>query len=181
MTGATYLDYDKALSTGMKLIRSKDNPNFGLLIVVGINVGLRINDLLHLTYEQLKKDEFTVTESKNGNKRKIKVTAPIKRALEHFKEDLTYELNGHPFTSQKGSIYSVQRVNVLLKEYFKGTRISSHSLRKTWGRYIWESSNHSPKALTLLNQHFGHANFTDTKRYLGIRQDEMDSVFDFFE
>jgi len=181
MTGSTYLDYDKALATGMKLIRSGENPNFGLLIVVGINVGLRINDLLHLNFEQLKEEEFVIKEKKNGNTRKIKVTKPIKRALEHFLEDLTYELNGHPFTSQKGSIYSTQHVNLLLKKYFKGARISSHSLRKTWGRYIWESSNHSAKALTLLNQHFGHANFTDTKRYLGITQDEMDSVFDFFE
>ncbi|MBO0340936.1 tyrosine-type recombinase/integrase [Flagellimonas profundi] len=181
MTGSTYLDYDKALAKGMRLIRSGADPNFGLLIVVGINVGLRVGDLLNLSFADLKKDVINIVEQKNGNKRKIKVTAPIKRAMEHFQDSLAYELGGHPFTSQKGTVYSIQQINRKLKDHFKGKRISTHSLRKTWGRFIWESSNHSPKALTLLNQHFGHANFSDTKRYLGITQDEMDSVFDFFE
>lgn len=55
MTGSTYIEFDKATSKAKKLIRTSENPNFGLLIICGINLGLRIDDLLHLTFEQLKK------------------------------------------------------------------------------------------------------------------------------
>lgn len=36
----------------------------------------------------------------------------------------------HAFRSQKGTVYSIQQVNRLIKKYFKGSRLSTHPLRK---------------------------------------------------
>ena len=122
MTGSTYIDFDLATKTAQKLIRSKDNPNFGLLIVCGINLGLRINDLLKLNFTQLKKEEITIVEQKTKKQRTLQINDNIKDVLRYFENDLTYELNGNPFTSQKGSVYSTQHVNRLLKGYFPKTK-----------------------------------------------------------
>ena len=177
MTGSTYIDFDQATTIGKKLIRTGDNPNFGLLIIVGINLGLRIDDLLQLTFEQLKKTEITIVEQKTKKQRTLQINDNIKEVLGYFKEGLAYELNGHPFTSQKGSIYSVQHVNRLMKEYFGRNRISSHSLRKSFGRRVWENNGKSDEALTYLSEIFNHQSIAMTRKYLGIRADEIKDIY----
>jgi integrase len=176
MTGSIYIDYDKALNKGMKLITSNENPNFGLLIVVAINLGLRIDDLLNVTFDQLKQDSFTIIEGKTKKNRTLKVNDAIKKALEHFTDDLTYQKGGHPFTSQKGSIYSSQHINRLIKKFFKG-KVSSHSLRKGFGRRVWDNDNQRERALIYLSQLFNHSSTQVTRIYLGIQQEELDDIY----
>ncbi|OAB78764.1 tyrosine-type recombinase/integrase [Cochleicola gelatinilyticus] len=176
MTGSIYIDYNKALHKGLKLIKSKENPNFGLLIICGINLGLRIDDLLQLTFDQLKQDSFTIEEGKTKKKRTLKVNDAIKNALKHFEDDITYQLGGSPFTSQKGSVYSVQHINRLMKKYFKG-KVSSHSLRKSFGRRVWLNDNQSERALVYLSQLLNHSSTHTTRTYLGIQQEELDNIY----
>jgi integrase len=177
MEGSTYIDFDKAQQKGMSLIRSGENKNFGFLIIVGINLGLRINDLLKISFEQLKKEEFEILEQKTGKKRVLQVNDNIRTAIGYFKEDLIYELNGKPFTSQKGSVYSSQHVNRLIKQYFTGKDISSHSLRKSFGRRVWETNNKSDEALLYLSEIFNHQSPAITRKYLGIRADEIKNIY----
>ena len=177
MTGSTYIDFNHATDTAKKLIRSGDNPNFGLLIICGINLGLRIDDLLHLTFEQLKQDEITIIEGKTKKQRTLQINHNIKEVLSYFEDDMTYQKGGHPFTSQKGSIYSRQHVNRLIKKYFKGNNISSHSLRKSFGRRVWENNNRNDEALLYLSDIFNHASPSITRKYLGIRADEIKDIY----
>ncbi|MEJ1221735.1 tyrosine-type recombinase/integrase [Sediminicola sp. 1XM1-17] len=177
MTGATYINFDTALNKGKRLIKSGSNPNFGLYIICGINFGLRAGDLLSLTFDQLRSEEFTIIEQKTGKTRKLKVNNHVREAVESFKDDMTYQLGGKAFTSQKGSVYSIQHINRMIKGAFSGDRISSHSLRKSFGRRVWENDNHSDRALGFLNELFNHTTYAVTKRYLGIRQEELDDVY----
>lgn len=84
MVGSTYIDFDKANNKGLTLIRKSENPNFGLLIIVGVNLGLRISDLLSLTFEQLRSEELDIIEKKTGKKRKLKINDNIKHAVKYF-------------------------------------------------------------------------------------------------
>lgn len=177
MAASTYIEYDKALSKGMSLIRTGENPSFGLLIICGINLGLRIKDLLQVTFDDLKKGEFTVKEQKTKKDRILQVNDSIKLALTYFKEDPTYILGGHPFTSQKGSIYSPQHVNVLIKKHFSGKNISTHSLRKSFGRRVWENNNKNDEALMYLSDIFNHSSTAITRKYLGIRAEEIKNIY----
>jgi integrase len=174
MKGSNYLDYDKTLNKAMKLIRQDINPTFGLLVVTGINLGLRISDLLELTYDDLRGDVITIKEGKTDKARQLKVNHHIHQALEYFKEEKgTFKA----FRSQKGSVYSTQHVNRLMKQHFKGTGVSSHSLRKTFGRRVWVNNNESEKALMYLSELFNHTSIAVTRRYLGIRQEELNDIY----
>ena len=177
MTGSTYLDFDQARNKGMKLIRTGENPIAGLMIVVGINVGLRISDLLSLTFGELRKEQITVIEQKTGKARQFKINDNIRQALKYFEDKTNYPDSFYAFRSQKGSVYSNKHVNRLLQKYFKGDRISSHSMRKTFGRRVWDMNNQSDKALTTLSQIFNHKDVSTTRTYLGIRQEEIDDIY----
>lgn len=174
MTGSTYINYDKAQGIGTRLIRSGENPTFGLLIIVGTNLGLRIGDLLNLTFGQLRQDSIIINEGKTGKKRSMKVNLAIKSAMDSFNNEAG---NFYAFRSQKGSVYSRQHVNRLMKQHFKGLDISSHSLRKTFGRRVWENNGETDKALIKLSEIFNHSTPSVTRRYLGIRQQELDDVY----
>ena len=174
MIGSTYIDFDKAQGKGLRLIRSGENPTFGLLIIVGINLGLRISDLLDLSFGQLRQSSITINEGKTGKKRILKVNDNIHAAMEYFKEE-----NGefHAFRSRKGTIYSIQQVNRLMKQHFKGEDITTHSLRKTFGRRVYNNNGQSESALNYLSELFNHTSIAITRKYLGIRQEELDDIY----
>lgn len=174
MIGSTYLDFDAAQGKGMKLIRSGENPNFGLLIICGINLGLRISDLLQLTNGDLLQPQIDIKEKKTGKPRTLTVNENIQQAMQYFTNE---NLNFKAFRSQKGSPYSTQHVNRLMKQYFSGKNISSHSLRKTFGRRVWDNHGQSENALMYLSELFNHTSMSLTRKYLGIRAQELENIY----
>jgi integrase len=83
--------------------------------------------------------------------------------------------------SREGSVYSLQYINRKLKKldvkYGLGISFSTHSFRKTFGRRIWDKNDNSEKSLILLGQIFNHSSVAITKRYLGIREQEIKNVY----
>ena len=173
MTGSDYLDFDEALKVGMELIISKENPRLGLLIIVGINLGIRMENLLQFKFEDLRKETVEIIEGTNGKKRTLYINDNIRTALSLFQN----EFNGFAFKSQKKTIYSPQQVNRLLKKYFK-ENISSHSLRKCFGRRVWQDDGQSERSLDYLCKLFQHTNVNSTRIYLGIAlKEELDNIY----
>jgi integrase len=157
-----------------------------LLISFGSFWGLRISDVLSLKWEQVyNHDEFSLVEHKTGKTREIKINAQLKRHIEDCYEKIKPRtLDEFIFTSQKGSIYSIQRINVILKDLkvkynLKIKNFSSHSLRKCFGREIFNrSAENAELAIVKLSQLFNHSNPSITRRYLGITQQELLNTYD---
>lgn len=177
--GSDALDYERAVETGMNLIETGENPNIGLLIVCGVNMGLRISDLIRLEYDQLKSKEFVVQEKKTKKRRKVVANSVVFEALGKMPDTASKDLGGKIFVSNKGTVYSPQHVNRLLKKYFDDSslKISTHSLRKTWGRRYYEKF-HDKGGLSDLQLQFNHATPADTLRYIGITQDKLDGMYE---
>ena len=175
-TKSDYINFDTATNKAKKLLNTKDKI-LGLYVIVSINSGLRCQDVLCLTWEQLRTDKIDIIEIKTGKNRTIKINDNIKNAINSFSENL----KGHIFVSQKKSIFTIQQINRKLKVLFsnenKTLNISTHSLRKTFGRRVYENNNESEKALIYLNELFNHSTLSTTRIYLGIRQEELDNIY----
>ena len=144
LTKSDYIDFDKCLNTGRRLINSDKQSVIGLYIIVSIYTGLRISDVLRLKWSDLMKEDLVIKEKKTKKLRTIKINSTIHSVLSKF------NLNGEDdfiFKSQKGSVFSIQQINRVLKEIFrtesKHLNISSHSLRKSFGRRVYENNNES--------------------------------------
>ena len=91
------------------------------------------------------------------------------------------------FLSQKKVVYSTQRINVLFKDIKKRYNLkiehfSTHSMRKTFGRKVYESSGENANmALIKLSEIFNHSNISITKIYLGIREKELLETYDLLD
>lgn len=89
------------------------------------------------------------------------------------------------FVSQKHTIFSTRRLNVLLKEIKDRYKLkdiehfSNHSLRKCFGRKVVEmAGGNSEMALIKLSELFQHSSVNVTRRYLGLRQEELLNTYD---
>lgn len=186
-----YIPWNDMLSVVRKLFKD-GKYRISLLIGSGAFLGLRISDLRILTWNQLLNEEgrFTITEKKTKKTRTLKVNQEFK---EHVKA--CYEALGCPpmdeacFLSRKHTIYSTQRINIILKDVkqqykLKVDNISSHSLRKCFGRRVYElaaAKDNGETALIKLSEIFNHSSVAITKIYLGLRTEELEECYEMLD
>ena len=185
-TTTTYMEWNDFISLITRLEKDEDYK-FCLLISIGIFTGLRISDLLTLTYSHLLTNEiFTIQEKKTKKQRSIKVNKDLKEIVARVvQKSKINDLNELIFINKyKTKSIDKSYVNVKLKEVVKKYRIkldgnvSTHTFRKTLGRRVMEVNNYSNESLVLLMELFGHSSMSITKRYLGIREQEIHNVYD---
>jgi len=185
-TTTTYLDWNDFISLITRLEKD-ENYKFCLLISIGVFTGLRISDLLTLKYSDLLKSEtFHIKEKKTQKQRSIKVNKDLKEVVSRIvQKSKVNDLEQLIFINKYGT-KSIDKsyVNVKLKEIINMYRIrlegnvSTHTFRKTLGRRVMEVNNYSNESLILLMDLFGHSSMSITKRYLGIREQEIHNVYD---
>ena len=160
-----------------------------LLIATGCYMGLRISDILFLQWKDLLTDEVTIEEKKTGKSRTLRVNPMLQKLAADCRKK-----QGHPSVdafvfASGGKDFPITRqaVDKMLKTakvkyHVKSAKVfSAHTLRKTFGRRVWLQEcdkGRGDQALLLLCDVFGHSSIAITKRYLGIRQDEILSVYD---
>ena len=175
-TKSDYIDFDRCSNVGLKLINDKKKSILGLYIIVSVNTGLRVSDVLSLKWSNLEGNTIKLNEKKTGKYREIQINDSIKSVLPKFDKS-----NEFIFVSQKGSVYSVQHINLVLKSIFKreskNSNISSHSLRKSFGRRVFENNQESEKSLIYLSELFNHTSLSVTRLYLGIKQQELNEIY----
>ena len=135
-TTADFLEWEIAMSLIRKLAKD-ENYKMSLLVALGCFTGLRISDILALRWNQiLKTNEFTIFEKKTGKKRIIRLNQQLQKHIEECYKHIKPIGDKAPIlVSQKGTVFSIQRINVMLKEVKKKYRLnvgnfSCHSLRK---------------------------------------------------
>lgn len=184
-TTADFLQWDEAMNLIRKLAKD-ENYKISLLVALGCFTGLRISDILSLRWNQiLHTEEFQIIEKKTGKKRTIRINSQLQKHIsdcyEHIKP---IGINAPILVSQKGTVFSIQRINIILKKVkakykLKVKNFSCHSLRKTFGRQVYNmNSENSELALVKLMELFNHSSVAITKRYLGLRQEEILETYD---
>jgi|SRR5699024_9805894 len=149
-----------------------------LIFLVGINTGLRVNDLVRLKVSDVKNtDTFHIREGKTNKRREINVRM-LREEMNHFIEEK--HTDAYLFQSQKGSqaISTTQVYRILndAADLLDRDDIGTHTMRKTFGYHHYKQF----KDVAILQEIFNHAAPSITMRYIGIRQDEInESLADF--
>lgn len=185
-TTADYIEWDEAMNLVRRLYRDGDY-RMSLLIGCGCFFGLRFSDLRTIRWEQVLSDAgcFSLYEKKTGKRREIKVN---KSFQQHIRD--CWRAVGSPdptqpcFQSKYGTVLTSQIVNRHLKRIktayqLKVRNVSTHSLRKTFGRRVVDMAGPDAKmALIKLSELFNHSSPSVTRRYLGLRQEELGEVYE---
>ena len=182
------MEWDSMLALVRKLFRDGDY-RMSLLIGCGCFFGLRISDIQTLTWSMLLDSEkFTIYEKKTGKRRVVKVNRGFQKHIKACYDALHIENEDEKcFLSRKKMVYSTQRINILFKEIkekynLKIEHFSTHTMRKTFGRKVFESAGtDAPLALMRLQTLFNHASPMITKKYLGITDSELESSYDLLD
>lgn len=184
-TTADYLEWNEAMNLIRKLYADKKHT-ISLYIACSVFFGLRASDTLSLRWNDLLgKDEFQLIEKKTQKKRDIRINPQLKKHISDCYDKIKpASQNDFMFISQKGTVYSIQRLNVILKDLKKQYNLkiknfSTHSCRKAFGREVFNrSGSNAELSLVKLSQLFNHSNTAVTRRYLGIAKEELLETYD---
>ena len=184
-TTADYLVWSDAMNLIRKLAKD-ENYKMSLFIALGCFTGLRVSDILNLRWWQiLGVDEFTIIEKKTGKQRTLRLNPQLQKHIQECYEHIKpIGVKAPILVSQKGTTFTIQAINRKLKDIKKQYKVkiknfSCHSLRKTFGRQVYNmNSDNSELALVKLMELFNHSSVAITKRYLGLRQEEILETYD---
>ena len=185
-TTTTSMEWDQFKSLISKLERDGEYK-FCLLISVGVFTGLRVSDLLQLKFKQFIGTEFlNIIEKKTKKDRRIKINSDLKDIVERIKLKMNIADDDQFIFLNKYGTKPIDKsyVNVKLKELFKKYdinlegNVSSHLFRKTLGNRALKLNNYSNESIILLMELFNHSSPITTKRYLGVRNSEIESIYD---
>ena len=174
---ADYLDYKEAYKIALELIA--EQKRIGLLIMFGINCGLRYSDLIKLTDADIQKarannNELILTEQKTKKRRCVYLNESVLNAYEKYPQI------GNLFQSQKKSLYDISYINKQLKKLFKTDKkrnVSTHSLRKTFARTSYNLAQDKEHELIKLSELLNHSSTQMTRLYLGITKEEINDIY----
>ena len=156
------------------------------MIVIGSHTALRISDLLRLRWTDVYdscsgkfKKRFTIRE---GKTKKIKTVTLHPKAIEALACLFAHRRKDSPFifASNRRNARPISRIQAwrvihqAVEALHIGGTIACHSLRKTFGYHAAVEESMSP---ALLMEIYNHSSFDVTKRYLGLRQEELDSAY----
>lgn len=180
------------------LYEHKDNK-YVLAFTLGINLGLRANELLDLKMNQVfspdgsvrliedeedTSDGIDIYQSKTKKHRTVFLNAACKDALEWaFPIKGAYlHSEGYLFPSREGGAIQVGTFRKVLKEAAAACglkqNIGTHTCRKTWGWHQYKyNSEKANLDITMLQRAFGHSSPEVTLRYLGITDEEDKALY----
>ena len=121
-TTADYLPWETAMSLVRKLYKD-GNYRMSLLLGCGFFFGLRISDLLTLSWAQiLRQESFVVYEHKTGKRREIKINKGFQGHIQDCFDAMRIKDATKPcFLNRYGSILSLQMVNSPFSAFSSGT------------------------------------------------------------
>lgn len=145
----------------MEVILRALSPENRLACEISLATGLRINDVLALTPEKVRKQRFTLREEKTGKTRRIRLPIElVNRALALSGQHYIFEhrINGRKHRTRQAVFKDLKKAcaNFGIKK-----NIAPHSLRKIYAVEEYELTGDLKKVQKLLN----HSNEAVTMLY----------------
>lgn len=158
----------------------KKNDKYGLLFSMGINVGLRISDLLKLKVGDVRGNtHIPLKETKTKKNRRVMINSKLRKEIDVFikgKKDSEFL-----FKSNKGENKAISRIQAYrilndTADLLGIPEVGTHTLRKTFGYMHYQQY----KDVAILQDLFNHSSPSVTLRYIGITAQEVDATIEDF-
>jgi len=163
------------------------------LFCMGINVGLRISDLIKLKWGDIfdkcwePKDIISIKPKKTERYNKYVTIAfndNFKSAAKEYKEQATRlkdlpTLDDYIFCGKMDASSPIKETSVgnMIKKLAEDAgikkNICTHSLRKSFGRNFYMEAKDRAYALRMLQEAFGHESPATTLTYIGVTMEEL--------
>lgn len=179
----------------MRAILKSQSIRNELLFILGINVGLRVSDIVKLKLGEIVrngkiKEYVVITEKKTKKTKKFYIGKTVEKVIkEYVAQYLELTDESYVFMSRKGEnkpITRKQAYRILngaaeqmgLVEHDENNHIISgeigtHTLRKTFGYHAIMNGI----SLRLLMDLFNHSSESQTLRYIGITEEQKKEVY----
>ena len=171
----------------LKLLKADGHHERRLLFALGFYTGLRISDILRLTWRQIGGKQIEMPEKKTGKIRQIQVNADLAAAIKDARDavnpadenDILFRSKrgksiGAPLTREGANIWIADT----LKRYGVNTQNpSSHTLRKTFARRVYDQNGQTEDSLIFLSQIFNHSGPAMTRKYIGITRERIENAY----
>jgi integrase len=150
-----------------KEIRIRPNSQIYLIVLIQLNTGLRIGDVLSLRRKNINNSFLNIKERKTNKIQNRRINSDIYNIIEDYckKRKIKYE--------EKIFDVGVRWVQKYLQKIAKIIDIygmSTHSFRKTYAHLQYINSNCN---VELVRKLLNHSSISVTQRYLGINDDEV--------
>lgn len=175
----------KQVSNLLKLLKADEKRKELLLCACELFTGFRISDILNLTWSDLRnvKNEISLFEKKTGKQATRQINKEFKEIIK-FCDDKSAKDTDFVFTSSNhanGKSMTVQGANYIIKKVFEKYNISNanastHALRKTFARMIYEQNGRNDDALILLSEILNHGCISVTRKYIGLTDEKKNKA-----
>lgn len=168
---------DKKKLNAMKTLLKERNEKYYIMFRIGINVGLRVSDIISLKVSDVRaKEHITITEKKTSKTKRFLVPGTLQKDLADFIHKNNMADDEYLIQSRKGDNKPISRIQAYrilndAAEQIGIDEIGTHTMRKTFG-YHWYQQN---KDIAMLQDIFNHSAPSITLRYIGITDDMKDN------
>jgi integrase len=154
--------------------QNKSERNY-IMFMVGIHFGLRISDILKLKVGDVKGDYIKIREEKTGKIKRLAMHPELRVPLKNFikgKRDHEYLIKSRQGLNRAIDRSTAYRILNDAASLIGLKEIGTHTMRKTMGYTYYMKT----KDIATLQKLFNHRNQTDTLRYIGIQQEQLDEA-----
>ncbi len=172
---------DRAIIEEIKTeLNTKKTRKYYALFCTGINVGLRISDLLQLKVIDVKSGYVRTKETKTGKYKQFPINDSLKAVLDNYIKEFQLKDDDYLFFTNKADktknsqhidqSQAYRKLRETIKKVAPELHISTHTLRKTFGFWLYKQT----KDIVLVMHALNHSSIAVTMRYIGLTQESVD-------
>ena len=159
------------------LLEMRFSKQMSLVWQLGINLGLRISDLLSVRFTDIKEDRLVLIESKTNKQASIMLNDRALSLLNqlrerHPKHEFIFQSYRSRTTKNKPPRPAVGNAFEQVGREIK-MALGTHSMRKTRGYHLYQDTKDIGRVMKMLR----HSSAEQTLKYIGITQEDIDTDF----
>jgi len=146
-----------------------------VILIVGVNTGNRIGVICEQTARDYAGGQYTVTEHKTGKRKQMELNPEVYKIVSGYCEEFGFKNNAYIFRPYRNRDIPMTREGVwhMIKNLAEDAGVKycvgAHSLRKSFGRWIYDETHDIHMVQRLLD----HESTIVTQRYIGLEEESV--------